>query len=113
MPGINKVILIGNLGSNPELKYSSNGNSVAIFFIATSETWKDESGQKQEKTEWHKILTFGKLAEITSTKLKKGLKVYIEGRLRTRSWEKDNQKYYSTEIIISGYDGVLKRLDRD
>ncbi|MBT3447644.1 MAG: single-stranded DNA-binding protein [Candidatus Thioglobus sp.] len=113
MPGINKVILIGNLGSNPELKYSSKGNPIAVFSIATSETWKDKSGQKQEKTEWHKILVFGKLAEVISTQFKKGLKVYIEGRLRTRNWKKDNQNYYSTEIIISGYDGILQSLDTD
>ena len=113
MAGINKVILVGNLGAKPEIKYMPSGSPLATFSIATSETWKDKSGQKQEKTEWHKILTFGKLAEIASTKLKKGLKVYIEGRLRTRSWEKDNQRYYSTEVIISGYDGVLKHLDID
>ena len=110
MPGINKVILIGNLGSNPELKYSSNGNSVAIFFIATSETWKDKSGQKQEKTEWHRISVFGKLAEIVEQYYDKGTKAYIEGKLETRKYQKDGQDHYATGIIVGPFHGVVQNL---
>lgn len=98
--GINKVILIGNLGRDPETKYLPSGGAVTNCTIATSESWKDKnSGQQQERTEWHKVVFFNKLAEIAGQYLKKGSKVYIEGALRTRSYDKDGQKHYVTEIV--------------
>ena len=98
--GINKVILIGNLGQDPEVKYMPNGNAVANITIATSENWKDKNtGEQVEKTEWHRVVFFRRLAEIVGEYLKKGSKVYIEGKLQTRKWEKDGQTHYSTEII--------------
>jgi single-strand DNA-binding protein len=99
--GINKVILVGNLGGDPETKAIANGQ-VTNINMATSESWKDKNtGQQQERTEWHKVVFFGKLAEIAGKYLKKGSQVYIEGSLRTRVWEKDGQKHYSTEIVAS------------
>ena len=99
MAGINKVILIGNLGKDPEVRYTQAGSPIAHFSIATSEKWKDkQSGQQQEKTEWHNITAFGRLAEISGEYLRIGSKVYIEGKLATSSWEKDGQKHYKTEI---------------
>jgi len=98
--GVNKVILIGNLGREPETKYLPSGGAVTNITIATSESWKDKnSGQMQERTEWHKVVFFNKLAEIAGQYLKKGAKVYIEGALRTRSYDKDGQKHYTTEIV--------------
>lgn len=98
--GVNKVILIGNLGRDPETRYTPSGSAVTNIAVATSESWKDkQSGQQQERTEWHKVVFFNKLAEIAGEYLKKGAKVYIEGSLRTRSYEKDGVKHYSTEII--------------
>jgi len=98
--GVNKVILIGNLGRDPETKYLPSGSAVTNVTIATSESWKDKnSGQMQERTEWHKVVFFNKLAEIAGQYLKKGSKVYIEGALRTRSYDKDGQKHYTTEIV--------------
>lgn len=98
--GVNKVILIGNLGKDPETKYLPSGDAVTNVTIATSESWKDKnSGQMQERTEWHKVVFFKKLAEIAGEYLKKGSKVYIEGALRTRSYDKDGQKHYATEIV--------------
>lgn len=100
--GVNKVILIGNCGADPELKYMPNSNAVANITLATSETWKDKSsGEQQEKTEWHRVVFFNRLAEIVGEYVKKGSKIYIEGRLQTRSWEKDGQKQYMTEIVAS------------
>lgn len=100
--GINKVILVGNLGKDPETRHMPSGGSVTNITVATSESWKDkDSGQRQERTEWHRIVFFGKLAEIAGEFLKKGAKVYIEGSLRTRSYEKDGQKHYATEIVAS------------
>lgn len=97
--GINKVILIGNLGRDPETKYTAGGTAVTNIAVATSESWKDkQSGQQQERTEWHRVVFFNKLAEVAGQYLKKGSKVYVEGKLVTRSWEKDGQKHYSTEI---------------
>jgi single-strand DNA-binding protein len=97
---INKVILIGRLGTKPELKYSQSGDGVCNFEMATSESWKDKEGNKQEKTEWHKIVVWGKLAEICTEYLDKGSLIYIEGKLQTRSWEdKEGAKHYITEII--------------
>lgn len=98
MSGINKVILIGNIGKDPETKYLPSGDPVTSFSIATSETWKKD-GQKQERTEWHNIICFKRLAEIASEYLRKGSKVYVEGSLRTQSWEKDGKKHYRTEIV--------------
>jgi single-strand DNA-binding protein len=98
--GINKVILIGNLGRDPETRYSKGGNAVTSFSVATSENWRDrESGEQQERTEWHNVTCFARLAEIAGEYLRKGSKVYIEGGLRTSSWEKDGQKRYRTEVM--------------
>ena len=98
--GVNKAIIIGNLGQDPEVKYMPNGNAVANITIATSESWKDKNtGEKVEKTEWHRVVFFKRLAEIVGEYLKKGSKVYVEGQLRTRKWDKDGQTHYSTEIV--------------
>ena len=100
--GVNKVILVGNVGNDPEVRYMPNGNAVANVSIATSETWKDKgTGDQQEKTEWHRVVFFNRLAEIVEQYVKKGGKLYIEGRLQTRSWEQDGQKRYSTEIVAN------------
>ncbi|MBP9212458.1 MAG: single-stranded DNA-binding protein [Bacteroidetes bacterium] len=96
---LNKVQLIGNLGKDPELKYTPSGVAVATFSIATSESWKDQEGNQQEKTEWHNIVAWRKLAEICGEYLKKGKKVYLEGKLQTRNYEKDGVKRYVTEIV--------------
>jgi single-strand DNA-binding protein len=112
MASVNKVILMGNLGRDPEVRFMPNGEAVANFSIATTENWKDKSGVKQEKTEWHNIVIYRKLAEIAGEYLKKGRPVYIEGRLQTRKWEKDGVTRYTTEIVAdqmqmlgSGRDG--------
>ena len=98
--GINKVILIGNLGQDPDVKYMPNGNAVANITVATSESWKDKNtGENVSKTEWHRVVFFKRLAEIVGEYLKKGSKVYVEGKLQTRKWDKDGQTHYSTEII--------------
>jgi single-strand DNA-binding protein len=101
--GINKVILIGNLGSDPEVRYMPNGNAVTTVSIATSESWKDkQTGESQEKTEWHRTVFFSRLAEIAGEYLRKGSKVYVEGRLQTRKWQdQSGQERYTTEIIVS------------
>ena len=97
--GVNKVILIGNVGQDPETRYLTSGSAVTNFTLATSEQWKDrDSGEGRSKTEWHRITVFGKLAEIAGQYLRKGSKVYIEGKLQTRSWDKDGTKMYTTEI---------------
>jgi len=98
--GINKVILIGNLGRDPETRYAQSGSAVTNFSVATSESWRDKgSGEQQERTEWHNVVCFARLAEIAGEYLRKGSKVYIEGSLRTTSWEQDGQKKYRTEIM--------------
>lgn len=98
--GINKVILIGNLGRDPETRYTQGGAPVSNFSVATSESWRDkQSGETQERTEWHNVVCFARLAEIAGEYLKKGSKVYIEGSLRTSSWEQDGQKKYKTEVM--------------
>jgi single-strand DNA-binding protein len=98
--GINKVILVGNLGNDPETRYLPDGNAVTNISVATSESWKDRNtGQQNERTEWHRVVFFRRLAEIAGEYLKKGSKVYIEGKLRTRQYEKEGQKHYSTEIV--------------
>lgn len=99
--GINKVILVGNLGQDPDVRYMPNGNAVANISVATSESWKNkDTGAPQEKTEWHRVVFFGKLAEIVEKYLKKGSKVYLEGKLQTRKWEKDGQTRYTTEVVV-------------
>lgn len=102
MSGVNKAIIIGRLGQDPEVRYMPNGNAVANFTVATSETWKDQQGQKHDRAEWHRITIYGKLAEIAGNYLYKGSNVYIEGRLQTREWQ-DQQglKRYTTEIICN------------
>ena len=99
--GINKVILVGTCGQDPETKYLPNGNAVSNISIATNDSWKDkQTGQLQERTEWHRVVFFGKVAEIAGEYLRKGSQVYIEGRLQTREWEKDGVKRYTTEIVV-------------
>ncbi|MGZ5081557.1 MAG: single-stranded DNA-binding protein, partial [Usitatibacter sp.] len=100
MASVNKVILIGNLGRDPETRYMPDGGAVTNISIATTETWKDKAGEKQEKTEWHRVAFFGKLAEIAGEYLKKGSQVYVEGRLQTRKWQdKEGVDKYTTEIV--------------
>ncbi|HIG45439.1 MAG TPA: single-stranded DNA-binding protein [candidate division Zixibacteria bacterium] len=102
MSGVNKVILIGNLGADPELRYTPSGRAVVNFNLATSRTWNNRDGEKQEETEWHRIVAWDKLAEICGEYLKKGAQTYVEGRLQTRSWEdKNGVKRYTTEAVVS------------
>jgi single-strand DNA-binding protein len=99
--GVNKVILVGTCGQDPETRYLPNGNAVTNLSLATSEQWTDkQTGQKVEKTEWHRVALFGKVAEIAGEYLRKGSQVYIEGKLQTREWEKDGIKRYTTEIVV-------------
>lgn len=101
MSGVNKVILLGNIGRDPEVRYMPNGDAVTNFSVATSESWKDKStGEKREATEWHNCVAFRRLGEIAGTYLKKGSKVYVEGKLKTETYEKDGSKRYSTKIIV-------------
>ena len=113
MAGINKVTIIGNLGQDPEVKFMPSGEAVANITIATSEDWKDkQTGEAKSKTEWHRVSIFGKLAEIAGEYLKKGSKVYIEGKLQTRKWtNQQGQDQYTTEIVLQGYGGVMQMLD--
>lgn len=100
MASLNKVMLIGNLGRDPEIRYMPSGDAMANLNIATTDNWKDKGGEKQERTEWHRVVMFGKLAEITGEYLKKGSQIYIEGRLQTRKWtDKSNVERYTTEIV--------------
>jgi len=114
MAGINKVILVGNLGAKPEVKYASNGNAISNLSVATSESWTDKStGQKQERTEWHRVSLFGKLAEIAGQYLDKGSKVYVEGKLQTRKYtDKEGIERWTTDVVVSGFNGTLQMLDR-
>ncbi|MEX2468699.1 MAG: single-stranded DNA-binding protein [Pseudohongiellaceae bacterium] len=106
--GVNKVILVGNVGNDPEVRYMPNGNAVANVSLATSDSWKDKNtGEQQERTEWHRLVFFNRLAEIVEQYVKKGGKLYVEGRLQTRSWEQDGVKRYSTEIVV----GEMQMLD--
>ena len=100
MASVNKVILVGNLGKDPEVRYTANGDAVATLAIATSEAWTDkQSGQKQEHTEWHRVVFFGRLAEVCNQYLKKGSSIYVEGNLRTRKWtDQNNVERYTTEV---------------
>jgi single-strand DNA-binding protein len=102
MIGVNKVILIGNLGKDPELRYTPAGQPVATFSLATTERWNDRNGQRQDRTEWHNIVAWGKLGELVNQYLKKGRSAYVEGRITTRSWDdKDGNKRYKTEIVAN------------
>lgn len=96
---VNKAILIGNLGADPDTRYTQGGTAVASLSLATTESYKDKDGNKQDQTEWHKVVAWGRLAEICGEYLAKGSKVYIEGKLQTRMWEKDGVKHYTTEIV--------------
>ncbi len=99
--GVNKVILVGNLGNDPEVRYMPNGNAVANLSLATSESWKDQQGQVQERTEWHRLTMYRRLAEIAGEYLKKGSQIYVEGKLQTRKWQdQQGQDRYTTEIIV-------------
>jgi single-strand DNA-binding protein len=98
MGSVNKVILVGNLGRDAELRYTPGGAAVATLNMATTEVWNDKGGQRQEKTEWHRVVLWGKTAESLQEYLTKGKQIYVEGRLQTRQWEKDGQKHYTTEI---------------
>lgn len=101
MRGVNKVILIGNLGRDPEVRYTRDGTAVANLNVATSESWNDPNGQRQERTEWHRVVAWGRLAEVAKEYLSKGRQVYIEGKLQTRSWEdKEGNKRYTTEVKV-------------
>ena len=110
--GVNKVIIVGNLGNDPEVRYTPAGAAITNISVATSESWKGKnSGQMQEKTEWHRVVFFGKLAEIAGVYLAKGSQVYVEGKLQTRKWQdKQGQDKYSTEIIVDGFNGVMQIL---
>jgi len=112
MSGINKVILVGNLGRDPEVKFTSAGAPIANLAIATSDSWTDKkTGEKKEKTEWHRVVIFGKLAEIAREHLHKGDKVYVEGQIKTRKWDnKDGVTQYTTEVVLSGFSSELQML---
>jgi single-strand DNA-binding protein len=111
--GVNKVIILGNLGQDPEVRFLPNGSAVANITVATSESWKDkQTGEPKEKTEWHSVSLFGKLAEVAGEYLKKGSKVYIEGQLQTRKWQnQQGQDQYKTEVVVQGFNGVMQMLD--
>lgn len=123
MASVNKVILIGNLGRDPETRYMPDGGAITNISVATTDVWKDKNGEKQEKTEWHRVAFFGKLAEIAGEYLKKGSQVYVEGRLQTRKWQdKDGQDKYTTEVVADrmqmlgsrqGMGGGAERGERD
>ncbi len=110
--GINKVILIGNLGNDPEVRYMPSGDAVANVSLATSEAWKDKNtGEMQERTEWHRVVFFGKVAEVVKEYLRKGSKIYVEGKLRTRKWQgQDGQDRYTTEVVVD-LGGTMQMLD--
>ena len=104
MASLNRVMLIGRLGKDPELKYSHNGAAICTFSLATSEQWTDKNtGEKQERTEWHRVLVFGKPAEVVSKYAVKGSSLFVSGRLQTRQWEKDGSQHYTTEIVVSNF----------
>jgi single-strand DNA-binding protein len=113
MSGINKAIILGNLGKDPEVRFMPSGEAVANLTIATSESWKDkQTGEQKEKTEWHRVSIFGKLAEIAGEYLKKGSKVYIEGSIQTRKWtNQQGQDQYTTEIVLQSFGGKMEMLD--
>ena len=110
MAGVNKVILVGNLGKDPEVKYLENGTAVANFTVATSESYKDKEGKRIDQTEWHNVVVWRKLAEIAETYLKKGSQIYLEGKLRTRSWEdQQGNKRYATEVVADTFTMLGKK----
>jgi single-strand DNA-binding protein len=110
---VNKVIILGFVGNEPEIRQTQDGRTVANFSVATSESWKDKnSGEKQEKTEWHRIIAFGNLADIVKNYVKKGSKVYVEGSIQTRKWtDKNSVEKYTTEIILQGFNSTIQLLD--
>ena len=108
---VNKVILIGNLGRDPDIRFSSKGEAIANLALATSESWKDKEGNKQERTEWHRVVVFGKLADVCQKYLHKGSKIYVEGKLQTRKWDKNGVDQYTTEVVLSGWNCTLMMLD--
>ena len=113
MASVNKVILVGNLGRDPEVRYAPSGAAICNVTLATSRQWKDKtSGERQEETEWHRVVFYDRLAEIAGEYLKKGRPVYVEGRLKTRKWtDKDGVEKYSTEVVLQGFNGTLTMLD--
>ncbi|MCC6806487.1 MAG: single-stranded DNA-binding protein [Deltaproteobacteria bacterium] len=112
MAGVNKVIIVGHLGADPEVRYTQSGQAVASFNVATSETFNDKNGERQERTEWHRIVAWAKLAELCGEYLKKGRQVYLEGRLQTRQWDdKDGHKRYTTEIVAQNVQFLGSRGD--
>lgn len=111
MSSLNKASIIGNVGKDPEIRSMQSGDKVASFSIATSEKWKDKSGEQKEKTEWHNIVVFGNLVKVVEQYVSKGSKLYIEGKLQTRSWEQNGEKKYTTEIVLQGFDSKLIMLD--
>ena len=114
MAGVNKVILVGNLGKDPEMRRTTDGNPIVNFTLATSENWRDKAtGERKEKTEWHRVVIFNEnLAKVAEQYLRKGSKVYIEGQLQTRKWtDKDGQEKYTTEVVLNRFRGELQMLD--
>jgi single-strand DNA-binding protein len=106
--GVNKVILVGNLGANPDIRFLANGDKVTIICLATGEVWKDQNGTPQERTEWHQVVFYRRLAEIAGELLRKGCKIYVEGSIRTQHWEKNGEKRTATEVVAND----LQVLDR-
>ena len=106
--GVNKVILVGNLGADPDIRYLPTGGMVTALRLATGEIWKDQNGKQQERTEWHRVVFYRRLAEVAAEFLKKGSKIYVEGSLRTQQWDKDGEKRYTTEVVAK----ELHMLDR-
>jgi single-strand DNA-binding protein len=113
MSSVNKVILIGNLGNDPDIRTMNSGDKVANLSVATSESWKDKNtGEKKEKTEWHRVVVFGKLVDIIERYTKKGSKVYIEGKLQTRKWtDQSGEEKYTTEVVLQGFNCAFNMLD--
>ena len=112
MNGVNKVILIGNVGNDPEIRYASNGNAIANVSLATSDSWKDKNtNERQTRTEWHRVVFFGRLAEVVNDYVRKGSKLYVEGRLQTRKWtDQNNMERYTTEVVVD-IAGSMQMLD--
>ncbi len=109
---LNKVILVGNVGNDPEVRKTQSGDSVATVSLATSESWKDQSGARQDRTEWHRVVLFGKVADVVSQYVKKGSKLLIEGQVKTRKWQnQQGADVYTTEVVVSGFGGRMVMLD--
>jgi single-strand DNA-binding protein len=109
--GVNKVILVGNLGANPDIRFLANGDRVTVIRLATGEVWKDQNGTPQERTEWHQVVFYRRLAEVAGELLKKGSKIYVEGRLRNQQWEKDGERRITTEVVANDLQ-ILDRANR-